>query len=618
MANAGDGKRQVLKQVFGYDCFREGQETLIDAILDNRDALGIMPTGAGKSICYQVPALMKDGIALVISPLISLMKDQVGALLQSGVRAAYLNSSLTPAQHHAALRNARAGIYRMIYVAPERLETPGFQAFAESAPISMVCIDEAHCVSQWGQDFRPSYLGIRPFIESLPRRPAVCAFTATATPEVRADIIDLLGLQNPETVFTGFDRKNLYFEVRQPADKLGTLFLLLREMPDRSGIIYCSTRKNVDTVWEALCGRGYPAARYHAGMPDRERQENQELFLRDERSVMVATNAFGMGIDKSNVSFVIHYNMPKNLENYYQEAGRAGRDGQPASCILLYSGQDVITNQFLIEHGAENEELDEETRLLVQKRDREKLKAMTFYCHTRECLRGYILRYFGENPPPYCGNCGSCNQHYEEADITVDAQKILSLVKRSGERFGVKTVVDTLRGSKSEKIRRLHLDNQSTYGLMADISETRLREMIQFLILEGFLKISEGEYPLLQWGPHASELLSGGRTLAMKLLKQEAPCPVKAARGPEEQAEGDPALFARLRALRKRIADSQAVPAYVVFTDAALQDMCARLPKTPAELLQVSGVGRVKLERYGQPFLEEINRYIQQAAGYPG
>lgn len=612
---AAQEKYRLLKQVFGYERFREGQEPLIDAILQEHDALGIMPTGSGKSICYQLPALLKEGTALVISPLISLMKDQVEALREEGVRAAYLNSSLSAAQHQAVLQRARAGDYCILYVAPERLETSSFQAFAAGAALSMICVDEAHCVSQWGQDFRPSYLSIRPFIESLPRRPVTCAFTATATPQVRDDIIALLGLQSPRVVFTGFDRKNLYFEVRQPKNKLETLLQLLQERPGQSGIIYCSTRKNVETVWEALCGRGYPAARYHAGLPDRERQENQELFLRDERSIMVATNAFGMGIDKSNVSYVIHYNMPKNIENYYQEAGRAGRDGQPAQCILLYSGQDVVTNQFLIEHAAENEELDEETRLLVQGRERERLRAMTFYCHSRECLRGYILRYFGENPPPYCGSCQNCLQHYEQADITIDAQKILSLVKRSGERFGVKLIVDTLRGSKGERIRRLQLDEQTTYGLMRDTSETRLREMIQFLVMEGFLQVSGEEYPVLRLGPQARQVLFGGRQLAMKLIKEEQPVR-KALGGPAEERAGDPALFERLRALRKRLADSQGVPAYVVFTDAALRDMCARLPKTSYELLQVSGVGRAKLERYGEPFLEEINRYLQQSAGY--
>ncbi len=607
-------KYRLLKQVFGYEHFREGQEPLIDAILQNRDALGIMPTGSGKSICYQLPALLKTGTALVISPLISLMKDQVEALREEGVRAAYLNSSLTPVQHQSVLQKARAGEYRILYVAPERLQAPGFQTFAAGAPFSMVCVDEAHCVSQWGQDFRPSYLAIRPFIESLSCRPVTCAFTATATPQVRADIIELLGLQNPEVVFTGFDRKNLYFEVRQPKNKLETLLQLLQERPEQSGIIYCSTRKNVEAVWEALCGRGYPAARYHAGMSDRERQENQELFLRDERSIMVATNAFGMGIDKSNVSYVIHYNMPKNIENYYQEAGRAGRDGQPARCILLYSGQDVVTNQFLIEHAAENEELEEKTRLLVQERERERLRAMTFYCHSRECLRGYILRYFGEKPPPYCGSCQNCLQHYEQADITIDAQKILSLVKRSGERFGTKLIVDTLRGSKSERIRRLHLDEQTTYGLMHDTSETRLREIIQFLVMEEYLQVSGEEYPVLRLGPQARQVLFGGRQLTMKLIKEQPP--EKKAPEKSTQESGDPALFERLRALRKRLADGQKVPAYIVFTDAALREMCVRVPKNSYELLQVSGVGRAKLERYGEAFLEEINDYLQQSAGY--
>ncbi|MDF2632217.1 MAG: recQ 2, partial [Caproiciproducens sp.] len=491
-------KYQILKQYFGYSDFRDGQETLIDAILKNSDAVGIMPTGAGKSLCFQVPALLMDGITLVISPLISLMKDQVNALTQAGVRAAYLNSSLSAGQYRRALSNACNGMYRIIYVAPERLMTDDFQNFVQQSTISMVTVDEAHCVSQWGQDFRPSYLQIPQFIETLPNRPILSAFTATATVEVRDDIIRMLKLQDPVVVSTGFNRENLYFEVQHPKDKTAALLHILENYTDKSGIVYCLTRKNVEEVCTALCEKGYQATRYHAGLPDEERKKNQEDFLYDQRTVMVATNAFGMGIDKSNVSFVIHYNMPKNIESYYQEAGRGGRDGEPAQCILLYSGQDVITNLYFIGHANENDALDDKTRELVQKKDRERLKSMTNYCQTNECLRTYILNYFGEYSASFCGNCYNCNHNFEKIDITTEAQKILSCVKRLGERYGVKMVVDTLRGCKTEKILRLRFNEQQSYGMMADVKEQRIREMINFLVINGYLSITNDEYPVVQ------------------------------------------------------------------------------------------------------------------------
>ena len=402
-------KYRVLKQVFGYDSFRPGQETLVDSLLSGRDTMGIMPTGAGKSICFQVPGILLPGISLVISPLISLMRDQVNALVQAGVRGAFLNSSLTLGQYRKALYNARQGMYKIIYVAPERLLTPDFLDFAKSANISMVCVDEAHCVSQWGQDFRPGYLRIRQFLQELPRRPVVGAFTATATAQVRRDILNLLGLENPTMVVTGFDRKNLYFGVRKPKDKFQELLSILREEGPKSGIVYCATRKLVEEVCQRLQDCGFSAARYHAGLEDEERQRSQEDFLYDRVTVMVATNALGMGIDKSNVSYVIHYNMPKDLESYYQEAGRAGRDGSPARCILLYSGSDVRLNRFMIEQDKENEELDEETARQVREKELERLKQMTFYATSRHCLRRFQLRYFGERQiPDTCGNCSVC------------------------------------------------------------------------------------------------------------------------------------------------------------------------------------------------------------------
>ncbi len=604
-------KYQILKQYFGYSDFRDGQETLIDAILKNSDAVGIMPTGAGKSLCFQVPALLMDGITLVISPLISLMKDQVNALTQAGVHAAYLNSSLSAGQYRRALSNACSGMYRIIYVAPERLMTDDFQNFVQQSTISMVTVDEAHCVSQWGQDFRPSYLQIPQFIETLPNRPILSAFTATATAEVRDDIIRMLKLHDPVVVSTGFNRENLYFEVQHPKDKTAALLHILENYTDKSGIVYCSTRKNVEEVCTALCEKGYQATRYHAGLTDAERKKNQEDFLYDQRTVMVATNAFGMGIDKSNVSFVIHYNMPKNIESYYQEAGRGGRDGEPAQCILLYSSQDVITNLYFIGHANENDALDDKTRELVQKKDRERLKSMTNYCQTSECLRTYILNYFGEYSASFCGNCYNCNHNFEKIDITVEARKILSCVKRLGERYGVKMVVDTLRGCKTEKILRLRLNEQPAYGMLSDVKEQRIREMINFLVINGYLSITNDEYPVVRLGANADEVLYEDRQLEMKLIKElEFGSKKPASKGTAGSATAHPKLFDRLSELRTKLAQRQGVPSYVVFSNATLTDMCARLPQTDSELLQVSGVGQTKLQKYGKEFIDVISLYL--------
>ena len=499
-------KIEILKQYFGYDHFREGQEQLIDSILAGRDAVGVMPTGAGKSICFQVPALLFDGITLVISPLISLMKDQVNALTQAGVRAAYINSSLTEKQIYIALKNARNGAYKIIYIAPERLKTSDFLDFTTSAHISMVTVDEAHCISQWGQDFRPSYMEIADFITRLPKRPVVSAFTATATPKVRDDIVSLLRLQDPTVLVTGFDRKNLYFEVQKPQDKFAALTEFLSDKKDKSGIVYCSTRNTVEEVCQRLKEKGYNASRYHAGLSDSERHTNQDEFLYDNVQIMVATNAFGMGIDKSNVSFVVHFNMPKNIESYYQEAGRAGRSGEAADCLLLYSGQDVRTNMFFIENSKDVEYPDKETETMLKERDRQRLKDMTFFCHTNDCLRCYILKYFGERPGNFCGNCNNCNSHFESIDVTIDAQKILSCVYRAKERYGVKMIIDVLRGSKNEKLLRLGLDRLSTYNI-SELSEKRLRDIISYLVLNEFMYITNDEYPVLKLGSRANDVL---------------------------------------------------------------------------------------------------------------
>ncbi len=406
-------KKQYLRKYFGYDSFREGQEQLIDSILNGQDTFGIMPTGAGKSLCYQLPGIMMDGITIVITPLISLMKDQVYSLKQAGIRGAYFNSSLTYKQYLKALEYAKQGTYKIIYVAPERLANGEFLEFADNVKISMVTVDEAHCVSQWGQDFRPSYLKIIDFIERFNERPVVSAFTATATAQVRDDVVKILNLRDPAVVTTGFDRRNLFFSVEKPRNKYEAVRKYIAEHPDKSGIIYCLTRKATEEVCGRLTADGVNATRYHAGLSDEERKRNQEDFIFDVKNVMVATNAFGMGIDKSNVNFVIHYNMPKNMESYYQEAGRAGRDGEKADCVLLYSGQDVITNQFFIEKDSENEELSLEERELIRERDRQRLKKMTFYCHTDDCLRHYMLDNFGEKAPGYCGNSGNCLTNFE-------------------------------------------------------------------------------------------------------------------------------------------------------------------------------------------------------------
>ena len=494
--------QEILKQYFGYDSFRPGQDELVQAILSGRDTLGIMPTGAGKSICYQVPALALPGLTLVVSPLISLMKDQVGALNEAGVPAACINSAMSFEEMRDALYFAGRGQYKLLYVAPERLTAPFFLDFARRVPISMVTVDEAHCISQWGQDFRPSYLKILDFLAALPQRPLVSAFTATATAEVRDDIIRALGLEEPFVITTGFDRPNLYFAVEKPSSKPSALLAHLMQRRDKSGIVYCSTRKTVEEVCDMLLSRGLPATRYHAGLDPEERLANQDDFLYDRKTVMVATNAFGMGIDKSNVSFVIHYNMPKNMESYYQEAGRAGRDGEAADCILLYNGQDVRTAEFLIEHSHENEDesMDEKTRRQLIERDMERLKQMTFYATTTDCLRRYILNYFGEKAPLCCGHCGNCDTNFEEVDATMDARKILSCVYRLDERrlhFGKTVVAAVLTGSKSEQINRFHLDTLSTYGIMHEQTAVRVRQLIDVLLERGLLTADPERYNAL-------------------------------------------------------------------------------------------------------------------------
>lgn len=595
-------KKQILKEYFGYDSFREGQEKLIDQILSGKDVLGIMPTGAGKSLCFQVPALLFNGMTLVISPLISLMKDQVQSLNASGIPAAFINSTLNNNQIAKALENAKSGKYKIIYVAPERLDTNEFLEFSINSHISMVTIDEAHCVSQWGQNFRPGYLKISEFIDKLPKRPVLSAFTATATKEVKEDIANLLKLKKPFELVTGFNRENLYFEVQKPVDKYKAVLKYLKENPNKSGIIYCSTRKTVEEVCDKLIEDKFNATRYHAGLTENERSQNQDDFLYDTRSVMVATNAFGMGIDKSNVSFVIHYNMPKNLESYYQEAGRAGRDGSAADCILLYGGQDVVTNQILIDSSNENSELDAEISEKVKEKDRERLKQITYYCHSTDCLREYILSYFGDETSSFCGNCSNCNTNFEEIDITEDARKIMSCIARMNERYGIKMVIDTLRGSKSEKVLKFGLDKIKTYGIMAGMQEKHIRDIINHLVLYEYLWLTNTEFPQVKLTEKSRNVMFDDEKLMMKALKEQQPPMSKT----KNKISVNNALLAKLKELRFKLAQQKHVPAFVIFSDATLVDMCSKMPANAEEFLQVSGVGKVKLEAYGNEFLELI------------
>ena len=605
-------KYTLLNKHFGHRQFRRGQEELIDAVLAGRDVLGVMPTGGGKSLCYQIPALLLPGITLVISPLISLMKDQVAALGRAGVEAAYLNSSLTPRQMELVYSRARQGRYKILYVAPERLEGGRFAELARAAGISLVAVDEAHCVSQWGQDFRPSYLKIAAFFGALPARPPVAAFTATATAQVREDIVRLLGLRDPLEIVTGFDRPNLFFDVLRPRHKLPALLELLRARRERSGIVYCATRNGVDSVWQALLDAGFSTARYHAGMEEDDRRRNQDDFQFDRRAVMVATNAFGMGIDKSNVSFVIHYNMPKSLEAYYQEAGRAGRDGAPADCILLFAPGDITTAKFLIQNSG-GDGLPPEEQERVRQRDLRRLAAMAGYCRTTGCLRGYILDYFGQAHPASCGSCGTCRASHELRDITREAQMILSCAVRIRDKLGYHVgkglLVGVLRGSRRQRLLDLGLDGLSTYGLMGRLSQEQVQAMAERLEELGYLRTDPDHGALLPTA-RASAVLFGGETVSMAVLAEaeapQEPAKKRPSRAAAASQEED-GLFAVLRQVRTRLAQTENVPAYIVFSNATLLDMAEKAPGTMQALLEVSGVGEVKAARYGKAFLKAIS-----------
>ena len=577
-----------------------------------------MPTGAGKSVCYQLPALLLPGLTVVLSPLISLMKDQVASLEQSGIPAAYLNSTVTEEEYRATWGRTVRGEVKLLYVAPERLATAGFQHLMEQVRVSLVAVDEAHCVSQWGQDFRPSYLQIRDFLDSLPQRPPVGAFTATATETVKADIQSLLGLRDPLRLTTGFDRPNLFFDVVRPKKKDLWLLGFLTEHENESGIIYCATRKAVDSVCAALQERGIPAGRYHAGMEDEERRQNQEDFVFDKLRVMVATNAFGMGIDKSNVSFVIHYHMPKNLESYYQEAGRAGRDGSPARCVLLFAPGDVQTAQFLIDNGGDNEALTPEERQLIRRQDMERLEAMTGYCKTPGCYRAWLLRYFGEEAPDHCGSCGNCNGELVRTDITVEAQKILSAVVRVRRGFdfgmGINLVIQMLTGSRAEQVLRLGLDKLPTYGILGQYKRTVVRTWVDSLLEQGYLMLDHSwQYPVLCPTERAREVLFHGEQVFLTQRKTAEAAEALPRREEGGQSGGyaplDEDLLTALKSLRFRLAKEQGLPSYMIFSNATLTDMARRRPKSLPDFLEVSGVGQVKAEKYGQVFLEELRRY---------
>lgn len=610
--------KHLLKQYFGYDDFRPGQKKLIESIMAGRDVLGIMPTGAGKSICYQIPALAMSGVTIVVSPLISLMKDQVTALNQAGVHAAYINSSLTESQIGMAFANAKNNRYKIIYIAPERLDTPQFYDYSEAADIALVAVDEAHCVSQWGQDFRPGYLNVAAFVTRLEekgKRPVLCAFTATATKEVKDDMVCMLGLREPNILVTGFDRENLYFAVERPKDKMKATLRYVRKHAGESGIVYCNTRNGVEEVCEMLVEHGIPAVKYHAGMSNPERMENQDDFLFDRKPVIVATNAFGMGIDKSNVRFVLHFNMPQSMENYYQEAGRAGRDGGAAQCLLLYAPKDTATNRFLLENKESKKEMTEEERKEILERDLQRLKVMTFYSTTKECLRKYILNYFGETTHTDCHNCGNCDADFEKYDVTELGRQVVNCVYEVRQRFGINMILGVLRGSKNAKIVRYGFERLKTYGKLVGYAESTLRQVIDALLQEDILIQTADRYPVICLGKSYAKLKEEEFQLTIKTEVRRNTESGEASGGGEQAGgtlgkgaldEAGFALFEKLRQKRLALAKEERVPPYIVFSDQTLIDMCLKHPRTPEEMLEVSGVGASKLEKYGEAFLQVI------------
>ncbi|MBK5447365.1 DNA helicase RecQ [Bacillus sp. TH22] len=587
--------QELLASYFGYSSFRRGQDETIKNVLDGKDTVCIMPTGGGKSICYQIPALVFEGTTLVISPLISLMKDQVDTLVQNGISATYINSSISITEANQRIQLAKQGHYKLLYVAPERLDSMEFVDQLIDMKIPMIAIDEAHCISQWGHDFRPSYLHIHRILDYLPEKPLVLALTATATPQVREDICNTLGINQENTIMTTFERENLSFSVIKGQDRNAYLADYIRQNQKESGIIYAATRKVVDQLYEDLGKAGVSVSKYHAGMSDHDRNEQQELFLRDEISVMVATSAFGMGIDKSNIRYVIHYQLPKNMESYYQEAGRAGRDGLDSECILLYSSQDVQVQRFLIDQSTGESRFSNEL---------EKLQNMTDYCHTEQCLQSFILQYFGEEPKEDCGRCGNCTDDRESIDVTRESQMVLSCMIRTNQRFGKQMIAQVLTGSKNKKVIEFNFHTLPTYGLLSNRSVKEVSEFIEFLISDELIAVEHGTYPTLKVTEKGKEVLLGKENV----LRKE--------RVETRQIVQDHPLFEVLREVRKEIAQGEGVPPFVIFSDQTLKDMCAKMPQSDSELLTVKGIGEHKLVKYGSQFLQAVQHFIEDNPNY--
>ena len=604
---------EALKSVFGYDSFRPGQKPIIDSILAGRDVMAVMPTGAGKSVCYQIPALMLSGITLVISPLISLMQDQVKALNEAGVSAAFINSSLSENVINDTIRKARQGIYKIIYVAPERLVTDRFLDLARNMDISMVTVDESHCISQWGQDFRPSYMKITEFVSMLGKRPIISAFTATATEMVREDVVCTLGLNNPYVMVTGFDRENLFFQVEKPKNKEQYVLNYLAKHIGESGVIYCATRKNVDNLYEILKKRGFSVGKYHAGMDSAERKQMQDDFVFDYTSIIVATNAFGMGIDKSNVRFVIHYNMPQSMENYYQEAGRAGRDGLDSKCILLFSAQDIVINRFLLEHK-DFSDLDDADIETVKERDMQRLVTMERYCYTTECLRNYILKYFGEKPDKPCDDCGNCLREFETLDMTDAARQVINCVYELKGRFGKNVIIDTLVGAKTARLEEIGVQEYKSYGKLPGRNKNLLRRLIEQMVLEGYLTV--GDYQVIGLGDYSTLKNPQAKVMVKitdedKLTKETAKAKTKS-KGMEQLNAAGYRLLDNLKKLRLEIAREEHMPPYIIFSDRTLIDMAVKVPASKAEMLNVMGVGENKYAKYGEKFISVIDECVER------
>ena len=580
--------RTILQHYFGYDSFRKGQENVIGNVLTKEDTLCVMPTGGGKSVCYQVPALVMEGTVLVISPLISLMKDQVDALHAAGIKAAYINSTMSTEEYQLTMDATIRGEYKLLYIAPERLNSPSFTNRLQLMNVPLVAIDEAHCISQWGHDFRPSYRNIKHMVSLFHVKPVVLALTATATPSVREDICEQLGISDANTVMTGFERENLTFSVVKGQDRNNFVKDYVKKNASEAGIIYAATRKAVDQVHDMLIKADVAAVKYHAGLPDFEREEGQDQFLNDKVTVMVATNAFGMGIDKSNIRYVIHYQMPKNMESYYQEAGRAGRDGLDSDCTLLFSSQDVQTQRFLIDLSQDEERIP---------RELEKLQSIVDYSHTEVCLQKFIINYFGEMDAVNCGRCANCTDTRESSDVTEEAQKVLSCTIRMGQRFGKTMIAQVLTGSRNKKVLDFGFNKLSTYGIMKNKSAKEIAEFIEFIISENYLGVEHGQFPTIYVTELGKDILTGKGKVERKVSVAT------------RQITKDNPLFEQLRILRRQIAQEAGVPPFVVFSDKTLQDMVSKLPETEAAFLEVNGVGQAKLERYGEAFIEEIRSF---------